>query len=103
MAGIGKYKGEKFQLKSGNSPLAFKNMGGSPSKKDDEKFPGLLPEVEVKKSEHETARDRLARQAYKGISGPGRGGGTIEKSPQSIRSRAYREADKYIKKRKKNL
>ena len=29
MAGIGKYKkGGKFQLRSGNSPLTFKNMKG---------------------------------------------------------------------------
>ena len=42
MAGIGDYKkGGKFTLKSGNSPLAFKEMGSSPARKMDITVGGL--------------------------------------------------------------
>jgi len=58
---------------------------------DKDEFPGLLPEVEVKKSDHEDARDRLAKKAKasrSGVVNPG--------MEQSAKSQDYSDADKYL-------
>ena len=53
--------------------------------------------VEVKQSQHQTQRDRLAKQAYYSISTP-QTGGTIHDASQGVRSKAYQHADKYLAK-----
>jgi hypothetical protein len=76
-----------------NAPFKMKGYsypGNSPVKKD-EKFPGLLPEVEVKASDHQTQRDLLAKQARSNYSGSPK-----PDMEQSVRSQSYRDADKYI-------
>ena len=59
----------------------------------EEEFPGLLPEVEVKASEHQTRRDRLAKKARTGKSGMIKPG-----MEQSARSLDYKDADKFLAK-----
>ena len=51
----------------------------------------VAPETEVKMSEHQTQRDRLAKQARKGRSG------IVKKGmEQSVKSQDYKDADKYL-------
>ena len=50
MPGIGKYtKGKKFQLRSGNKPSGFKNVGATTTKDDSEKITDNLTMPEVNK------------------------------------------------------
>ena len=53
----------------------------------------IKPDVDVKASEHQTQRDVLAKQYRTGLSGIVKPG-----MEQSVRSKSYREADKYIAK-----
>ena len=56
MAGIGKYKkGGKFTLRSGNSPLAFKNMGSSPARI----MPSYIDGVQVSDYEADQQADKV--------------------------------------------
>ena len=67
----------------------------SPMKK--EEFPGLLPEVNVKASEHQTPRDEMAKKALSNINPTG---GDITSVKQGVRSKAYKHADKYLGKKR---
>tara|TARA_R110001606_G_scaffold398418_1_gene577399 strand:+ start:298 stop:756 length:459 start_codon:yes stop_codon:yes gene_type:complete len=112
MARTSKSRGASgFKMKSGNKS-SFKMMGASPVRKDE--FPGLLPEVEVKKSTKLTSRDREAetylnrsksdvdiirgRGDAQDIRGQG-GSVTLDEVDQKTRSRAYEGADEYRKSR----
>ena len=53
--------------------------------------------VQVKASDHQTTRDKLAKQAYSSISTP-QTGGTLSQTSQGIRSKDYQHADKYLEK-----
>ena len=75
--------------RAGSSPLQVDPT--KKSKKED--FPGLLPEVKVKMSEHQTPRDRLARKARSSKSGQVKKG-----MEQSARSSDYKDAVTYLAK-----
>ena len=80
------------QKSEGNTDMPDGRSGSSPFQKDE--FPGLLPEVEVKMSDHLDERDALAKQA-----GKGRSGITKKGMEQSVRSQNYKDADKYLAKK----
>ena len=52
--------------------------------------------IEVKASDHQTSRDRVAKQVYHNITDFG--AGHISQASQSVRSKAYKEADKHLEK-----
>ena len=51
----------------------------------------VMPDIDVKMSEHQEERDVLAAQARTGYSGQAREG-----MEQSVRSQSYKDADEYI-------
>ena len=82
-----------FKMKGHTLPGINQRAKSSAFQKEEE-FPGLLPEVEVKMSEHQTQRDKLAKQARSGKSG------VIKKGmEQSARSQDYKDADTYLAKK----